>query len=222
MLYFILFLNIVILVFLLIGIKELENGSKLRYKWTIYLVVALLTINVLWIYNNAKVQSSHNEIAYNLHRLTSNSINQVRQIAYEETSSMEDIIVINQKIEGIFSHTHILLMQFENLRFVSRNQNRQLHVIVNDLSEQLGIFLKYHNGIIARGEEIPVEKFAMYDQLKLDLLYFEQKFWIGGSTTSNFFGIDQRRLNIDDGNIIRLQKITEDISEIIRNLTSES
>ncbi|MCC5908834.1 MAG: hypothetical protein JJT76_00105 [Clostridiaceae bacterium] len=216
------FLNVGFLVILLIVIREISKESKLFNKRFIFVVGAVLIINIFLSYHYIQIQSSHNIATYNLYELTSDSMGQMRKVAYEDTESMEDIIVSNQVITDIHGHTYPLLMQLDRTKLVSRKQHQLLYATIEDLSEQLGIFLKYHNSIIAKGEEIEVSQFEKYNQLKSELFNFAHNFRSGGSRSGTRFGIVQYKLFLEDRDISRLQKIAVEISEIIGDLTSEN
>lgn len=216
------FLNVGFLVILLYLIRALSKESKLFSNRYTLIVGALLIINIFATYHYLQIKSSYNTSTYNLYRLTSDSMGQMRQIVYEDTENMEDIFVLNQVIEDIYIHTHLLLMQLDNTKLVSRKQHQQLHTIIDDFSEQLGMFLGHNNGILGRGEEIEGEKFKQYDQLKSKLFNFAYYFRSGGSSSGVRFGIMQYKLTLDDRNISRLQNIVVEISEIVADLTSEN
>ncbi|MDR5659884.1 hypothetical protein RH915_10325 [Serpentinicella sp. ANB-PHB4] len=215
-----LFLNIGLLVVLLYLIKELSKESKLFNKRFILIVGTLLIINIFVTYNYVQTKSSHNTATYNLYQLATNSMEQTRQFTYEDTKRMEDIVVLNQIIEDILNHTQPLLIQMDNTRLLARKQHQQLHTIIDDLSEQLTIFLRHHNSLIAKGEEIDKDQFMHYDQLKTKLFNFAHYFRSGSSSSGVTFGITQHRISLDDNQIERLQKLAEDISNIVTVLTS--
>lgn len=207
---------------LLYLIKELSIDLKLFNSKITIIFAILLIINISITYKYIQIKSSYNTATYNLYRLTSDSMGQIRKIAFEDTEKLEDIFVLHQVIEDIYLHTKLLLGQMEHTMLASRNQHIQLYTTIHDLSEQLELFLNQHNGILAKGEKIEAHKFKYYDDLKLKLLYFAHNFIIRGSSSGVRFGIMQYQLSLDELGLSNLQATVSEISEIVVYLTSES